>query len=123
VEGLREGCVLGQRVRRLQATPQRSPLRRASAAVKAKLKAPRLTVRTAADEAEDAQLVYVDVYYMLRDVETRGTCRVYVPDDALRQALQKLSGSTHIEFTEACRPTCPRAPHKPARRALKRGLH
>ena len=123
MEGQREDCVLGQRIRYLQTAPRRSPLRRASAAVKVKLKAPWLTVRTAASEVVDVRLVYVDVYYMLRDVETWGTCRVYVPDDALRQALQKLSGSTHIEFAEACRPTYPCAPHKPARRALKRGLH
>ena len=83
-------------------------------AVKVKLKAPWLTVRTAASEVVDVRLVYVDVYYMLRDVETWGTCRVYVPDDALRQALQKLSGSTRIEFAEACRPTYPCAPHMPA---------
>jgi hypothetical protein len=84
-------------------------------AVKAKLKAPRLTVRTGAAEVEDVKLVYVDVYYMLRDIETWGTCHVYVPDDALRQALQQIAGSTPIEFVESRRPTYPCAPHKPAR--------
>lgn len=84
-------------------------------AVRMKLKAPRLAVRTAAAEVEDVKLIYVNVYYMLRDVETWGTCHVYVPDDALRQALQKPSGPARIEFVEARRPTYPCASYKPGR--------
>jgi hypothetical protein len=84
-------------------------------AVKVKLQAPWLTVRTAAVEVEDVKLVYVDVYYMLRDIEIWGTCHVYAPDDALRQALQQVAGSTSIEFVESCRPTYPCASYKPAK--------
>jgi hypothetical protein len=84
-------------------------------AVKTKLKAPWLTVRTATFEVEDVKLVYVDVYYMLRGIEMWGTCHVYVPDDALRQALRQIAGSTHIEFVESRRPTYPCAPHKPSK--------
>jgi len=53
------------------------------------------------------------MYYMLYDVETWSTCRVYVPDDVLRQALQKLSGSMCTEFAEACRSTYPCEPARP----------
>jgi hypothetical protein len=81
-----------------------------SAATKIKLKAPCITVRTPGAEVEDVQLLQLDVYELLVDIENWGTCDVYVPDDGLRKALSQLAKDTPIRFEKTCPPTYRCAP-------------
>jgi hypothetical protein len=80
-------------------------------ALKIKQKAPWLTVRTWAVEVEGIEWLHLDVYELLHDIEKHGTCRVYVPDDAVRQAVTSILEPVrfgmlqYVNFEKTCRPT------------------
>jgi hypothetical protein len=80
------------------------PLRTAA---KIKLKAPWIKVRTGGVEVVDVQLFELDAAELMRDIKEWGTCQVYVPDDAVRQALERLPHRLIISFKERCEGSYP----------------
>ncbi len=86
-------------------------------AIKIKQKAPWITVRIGYTEVTRVKLKQLDVYELLYEIIDWGTCAVYVPDPALRQALTSIFKAEKdlfsryfyyvdwIRFTNACGPT------------------